>query len=390
MAEDVTRDPSRTQETIAVGLHRVANVVAVGSGKGGVGKSTVTANLAAALQESGFRVGLLDADIYGPSQPDMLGAHGEKAMAQGDVILPTERHGLRFVSMGLLLDNADDPVVWRAPIAMKVINQFLGKVAWGDLDYLLIDLPPGTGDVQLTLAQQAQLSGAVIVTTPQQVALGVARKGLKMFERVNVPILGIVENMSGFTCAHCQQITQVFTSGGGVDLAAELHLPHLGSLPLDPEIVRSGEDGVPVVRRAPDSAAATAFRQLAERVQEAVVAEDAAQGARPVDVAVGEDGRVVVGWSDDHRSEHSAYKLRINCQCARCQDEDTGRRTLDPEQVPLDLTVQGAHPVGRYALSFEFSDGHRTGIYRYELLRELCECPVCAESRGEQEQAFSV
>ena len=162
------------REATASGLGKITHIVAVGSGKGGVGKSTVTVNLAAALEQSGLKVGVLDADIYGPSQPGMLGAQGDQAKSAGDLILPNERHGLRFVSMGLMLDAPDEPVIWRAPIAMKVINQFLGRVAWGELDYLLIDLPPGTGDVQLTLAQNARLTGAVVVTTPQHVALGVA------------------------------------------------------------------------------------------------------------------------------------------------------------------------------------------------------------------------
>jgi len=377
-------------DTISVGLNRITHVVAVGSGKGGVGKSTVTANLAAALQQEGLRVGLLDADIYGPSQPDMLGAHGEQAMAQGEVILPTERHGLKFVSMGLMIGGADDPVVWRAPIAMKVIHQFLQGVAWGELDYLLIDLPPGTGDVQLTLAQQAQLTGAVIVTTPQQVALGVARKGLKMFEKVNVPILGIVENMSGFTCAHCNETTHVFAQGGGEKLARDLELPHLGSLPLDPEIVRSGEDGVPVVHRSPDSPAAEAFRKLAANLRESVAQTAADGGVIPVDAKVLGDGQVAITWSDGHQGRHSAYNLRVHCQCAHCVDENTGQRTLDPKRVPLDITVQGLQAIGRYALAFSFSDGHSTGIYRFDLLREICECEECAKQRGEAAQSFSV
>ncbi len=202
------------------GVDGVKNIIAIASGKGGVGKSTVSTNLAYALKEAGFKVGLMDADIYGPSQPGMLGAELEPPRVVGGQLKPTSRYGMSFISMGLFLGGGG-PVIWRAPMAMKMVQQFIGNVLWGDLDFLLIDLPPGTGDVQLTLAQQAHLTGAVIVTTPQEVALGVARKGLKMFEQVNVPIIGIIENMSGFICAHCGKETAIFGSGGGQRMAGE-------------------------------------------------------------------------------------------------------------------------------------------------------------------------
>ncbi len=379
------------REAAQAGLRGIQHIIAVGSGKGGVGKSTVTVNLAAALQEQGLRVGVLDADIYGPSQPGMLGATGEQATGRGDAILPNQRHGLSFVSMGLMLDAPDEPVIWRAPIAMKVINQFLGRVAWGELDYLLIDMPPGTGDVQLTLAQQAQLTGAVVVTTPQQVALGVARRGLRMFDAVSVPTLGIIENMSGFTCAHCQETTHIFARGGGEALARELELPFLGALPLDPLVVQSGEDGVPVVRSAPESETAAAFRQLAEGLQHEVAREQERRGDHPEEALLEDDGKTVrLQWSDGHQGKHSAYDLRLNCQCASCVDEDSGRRLLDPGAVPLDVAVRTVQQVGRYALAFAFTDGHDTGIYRYALLRDLCECDACQAARGEDAQSFSI
>jgi ATP-binding protein involved in chromosome partitioning len=378
------------REAASVGLAGIEHIVAVGSGKGGVGKSTVTVNLAAALQERGLRVGVLDADIYGPSQPGMLGAVGDQVQGMGDSILPNESHGLRFVSLGLMLDSPDEPVIWRAPIAMKVLNQFLGRVAWGELDYLLIDLPPGTGDVQLTLAQQARLTGAVVVTTPQHVALGVARRGLRMFDVVNVPTLGIIENMSGFTCSNCDHVTHIFASGGGEQLATELGLPFLGALPLDPEVVQSGEDGVPVVHRAPTSAAALAFRALAAGLVAEVAREQARQGDHPTEVILDDDGALKVVWSDGHQGRHTAYDLRVNCPCAGCVDEDTGRRTLDPGTVPLDVRIQHVQEVGRYALAFAFSDGHDTGIYRFGALRERCECDACIAARGDDAQAFTI
>ncbi len=379
------------REEAQQGLGGIKHIIAVGSGKGGVGKSTVTVNLAAALQEQGLHVGVLDADIYGPSQPGMLGAEGDQIKGRGDSILPNERHGLHFVSMGLMLDSPDEPVIWRAPIAMKVINQFLGRVAWGELDYLLIDLPPGTGDVQLTLAQQAQLTGAVVVTTPQHVALGVARRGLRMFDAVNVPTLGIVENMSGYTCEHCGGTTHIFQHGGGEELAGDLDLPFLGTLPLDPQVVQSGEDGVPVIHRAPDSTPAAAFRELGLRLQREVAREVERRGDVPEEVRLEEDGqRVVIHWSDGHQGEHRAYNLRLNCQCASCVDETTGRPLLDPGVVPLDVAIRTVQQVGRYALSFVFTDGHDTGIYQYPLLRELCECADCRAASDDDTQAFSI
>ncbi len=379
------------RDAAQAGLRGIQHIIAVGSGKGGVGKSTVTVNLAAALQEQGLSVGVLDADIYGPSQPGMLGAVGEQVTGRGDAILPNQRHGLHFVSMGLMLDAPDEPVIWRAPIAMKVINQFLGRVVWGELDYLLIDMPPGTGDVQLTLSQQARLTGAVVVTTPQQVSLGVARRGLRMFEAVSVPTLGIIENMSGFTCAHCQETTHIFARGGGEALASELELPFLGALPLDPLVVQSGEDGLPVVRSAPDSETAAAFRQLAEGLQREVAREQERRGDHPEEALLEDDGKTVrLQWSDGHEGVHRAYDLRLNCPCASCVDEDSGRRILDPGAVPLDVAVRTVQQVGRYALAFAFTDGHDTGIYSYPRLRDLCECHACQAARGEDAQPFSI
>ena len=245
-----------------VALPGVKNVVAVASGKGGVGKSTTAVNLGLALVERGARVGLLDADVYGPSIPMMVGVQKRPQMTPEKKIIPVPAHGMATMSMGYLSDEKT-PVIWRGPMVSGLIQQFLGVVDWGELDYLIIDLPPGTGDIQLTLCQQAPLAGAVIVTTPQDVSLLDACKGLKMFEQVNVPVLGVIENMSFFVCGHCQQRTDIFRHGGGQQEAVRLSVPFLGEIPLDPEVVVGGDSGQPIVLRNPQSPVAAAYRKVA-------------------------------------------------------------------------------------------------------------------------------
>jgi ATP-binding protein involved in chromosome partitioning len=239
--------------------------VAVASGKGGVGKSTVAANLAVALAGKGLRVGLLDADIYGPSQHLMMGASERPWVNEREKIMPPTRHGVRLMSLGFIVDP-DQPVIWRGPMVMKALQQLLQDVEWGELDVLVIDLPPGTGDAQLTITQELPLSGAVIVTTPQDVALIDARKGLAMFQKMDVPVLGIIENMSVFVCPQCGHREPIFGAGGGERTAHELQVPFLGGVPIDPAVVTSGDTGTPIVVAAPGSAAARAFAALADTV----------------------------------------------------------------------------------------------------------------------------
>ena len=254
-------------------IPQVRNPIAVASGKGGVGKSTVAANLAAALAQSGARVGLLDADIYGPSMGVMMGVTKPPVLDQDrKKMLPVEAHGVLVMSLGFLLDP-DTPVIWRGPMVMKALEQLLRDVQWPELDYMIVDLPPGTGDAQLTLTQKVPLSGAVIVTTPNEVALIDARKGLAMFQKVNVPVLGIVENMSWFVCPHCQGVSDIFSRGGGERTAREVGVPFLGEIPLDPSVRKAGDSGTPVVLSAPESPVAQAFRDLAGRTaQQASIA----------------------------------------------------------------------------------------------------------------------
>jgi ATP-binding protein involved in chromosome partitioning len=251
-------------------LSGVKYKIAVASGKGGVGKSTVSTNLALALRGLGYTVGMLDADIYGPSQQMMLGIHGRPQIDESDEkIIPMENHGVKTMSLGLITDP-DTPVIWRGPMVMKALDQFLTDVKWGTLDFMIIDLPPGTGDAQLTLTQKVPLSGAVVVTTPQDVALIDARKGLAMFRKVNVPVLGIIENMSYFICRHCGEREEIFGHGGGRRTAELLGVPFLGEIPIDPKVVVGGDTGEPIVILDPSSASAQAFRQLAVTVAQQV------------------------------------------------------------------------------------------------------------------------
>jgi ATP-binding protein involved in chromosome partitioning len=247
------------------GIPGVRNIVAVGSGKGGVGKSTVTVNLAVALARSGAAVGLLDSDVYGPNVPLMMGITG-RPEARNNRIQVLTNYGVRVMSMGFLTGGEDTPLIWRGPMLHSVIQQFIQQVDWGELDYLLIDLPPGTGDVQLSLTQTVPLMGAVIVTTPQDVALQDARKAIMMFRQVRVEVLGIVENMSYFECPSCHTRSDIFSHGGGRQTAEQFQVPFLGEVPLDVAIRNGGDEGKPVVLHGPESASGRAFTEIASRV----------------------------------------------------------------------------------------------------------------------------
>ena len=246
-------------------MEQIKNVVAVASGKGGVGKSTVAVNLALAWAAQGARVGLLDADIYGPSQPLMLGLEGQRPSApDGKHLQPLAAHGIVSMSIGFLVD-AEQPMVWRGPMVTQALTQLLSETHWGALDYLVVDMPPGTGDIQLTLAQRVPVAGAVIVTTPQDIALADARKGLKMFEKVSVPVLGIVENMSIHVCSNCGHAEHIFGAGGGAKMAQQYGVTLLGELPLDARIREEADGGRPTVVAAPDSPRAKAYFEMARR-----------------------------------------------------------------------------------------------------------------------------
>jgi ATP-binding protein involved in chromosome partitioning len=242
----------------------LGNIVAISSGKGGVGKSTVAANLAIALTKLGARVGLMDADIYGPNIPRMMGINAAPPV-ENEKISPLQAHGVKIMSLGFMIER-DQPAIWRGPIIMKIITQFLRDVQWGELDYFLVDMPPGTGDAQLSLVQATMVHGAIIVTTPQEVASGDALRGAKMFERVAVPVLGVVENMSYFICPHCENKHRIFGEGGGRSLADELHVPLLAEVPFFPAVLSGGDRGEPIVIGEPATDAAQALFDLAGRL----------------------------------------------------------------------------------------------------------------------------
>ncbi len=268
---DVTAEtPQQKSLPDRTGIAGVKNILAISSGKGGVGKSTVTVNVAVALALAGAKVGLLDADIYGPNTPTMMGLSAAQVKVQaggaGEVLEPAFNHGVKLVSMGFLIDP-DQPVIWRGPMLNGIIRQFLYQVQWGELDYLLVDMPPGTGDAQLTLAQAVPMAGVVIVTTPQTVALQDARRGLRMFQQLQVPVLGIVENMSYFIPPdQPDRHYDIFGSGGGAKTAAELELPLLGCIPLEIALRQGGDRGLPIVLDAPDSASAKALTAIAQQI----------------------------------------------------------------------------------------------------------------------------
>jgi ATP-binding protein involved in chromosome partitioning len=271
-----TEAPARREPGRRAEIPGVKHVIAVASGKGGVGKSTVAVNLALALSDLGRRVGLLDADVYGPSVPLMLGLSEQPGTDEHDRILPVERFGIKVISMGLFIRDRQ-PVIWRGPMINKLLTQFLREVEWRPLDVLVLDLPPGTGDAQLTVAQQAPLAGGVIVTTPQDVALLDVQRGIKMFEQVGAPVLGVVENMSYHVCRKCGHRAEIFGHGGGARMAAESGIPFLGEVPLVRAIREAGDAGEPIVAAAPESVEAAAFRQVARRVIEALEAGGAVE-----------------------------------------------------------------------------------------------------------------
>ena len=349
---------------------QIKNVVAVASGKGGVGKSTLAANLAVALQKQGLKVGLMDADVYGPSIPTILGIKDKPLMANGR-IAPASSNGVKVISMGFFVP-ANEAVIWRGPMLHKMVQDFLGLVEWGDLDYLIIDLPPGTGDIQLSLCQTIPLTGAVIVSTPQEVAWNVAQKAIVLFDKLNTPVLGIIENMSRYICGHCGHEEEIFGKGGAESAAKRLEIPFLGAIPLLKKIRQTSDAGEPVVQSEADSESAKQFISISQKLIQEIENRKKYGDKKmaPIQISPAGTPEISVLWNDGKSSVFKARDLRLLCPCAACVNEISGQRTLKPETVPEDVKALAISPVGRYALHILWSDGHNTGLYGFDYLRQ--------------------
>lgn len=339
-------------------LEQVDAIIAVSACKGGVGKSTVAAQLARAMQREGLKVGLLDADIYGPSLPTLFNIKHPHVGIVDNMIQPVDSHGLKVMSLGFLL--GESPAVLRGPIVSGYTQQILRQTNWGKLDYLIIDMPPGTGDIQLTIVQQASLDGAIIVTTPQALSLVDVAKGILMFEKVSVPVLGIVENMCSFTCDDCGKVHYPFGRSQST-LQERFGLPTLAELPILPGISDMADPAA--------GADLEGIRTMAENLHRAVGKSRISAAQRPEVSA--QDGTIRVRWSDGSETVLPAYDVRCACPCAVCVDETTGRPLLDPEAVPRDISVESMQHLGNYAVTFAWSDGHTTGIYAWEFLKAM-------------------
>lgn len=379
-------------------LARVGDVVAVHSAKGGVGKSTLAANLAVVCARLGMRVGLLDADVHGPSIAHMMGSsEWPREAPDGEHALPLERHGVLYMSIANVAAEGL-PIVWRGPMVAQAITQLLTRVDWGELDLLLVDMPPGTGDAVLGLGQTVPLSGVVTVTTPQELSLSDTRRGIRAFEQLQVPVLGLIENMAGFVCDACGDEVALFGEGGGEQAALQLGIPFLGRVPLVPAVMAAGDAGAPIGASDPDSPAALAFARVASAVLGRLAESSRATGAvditwrrmdpkefkgepprhaeragsgaaAPVAAWQAADDVLGILWGDGETTFHGAFELRSCCPCAGCVEEWTGRRTASLESVPRDVRPVTIRGVGRYALQPVWSDGHRTGLYPFKELR---------------------
>ncbi|HOQ89909.1 MAG TPA: P-loop NTPase [Candidatus Hydrogenedentes bacterium] len=355
---------SRAAAMPALSLEGVETIIAVSSCKGGVGKSTVAAFLARAMQREGLRVGLLDADIHGPSIPTLMRTLHAEVASIGEKILPVEVDGLATMSLGYLI--GDRPAIMRGPMVSNYVFQLIANTEWGNLDYLIIDMPPGTGDIQLTLIQRLAFDGAVIVTTPQTLSLVDVARGILMFERVNVPVLGVVENMAWFDCDQCGKRHYPF----GHSAAALQHrfgVKTLVSLPITAGLQHAANRDA--------GKEITAFAELADAVHRAVGTRRIAGQQLPQ--VSSEPGFIVISWPDGEVTRLPARLVRLSCQCALCVDEFSGEQILDPEQIPEDVTATEITPLGNYAVGITWSDGHSSGIYSWEHLREITQkCAV--------------
>jgi ATP-binding protein involved in chromosome partitioning len=360
------RDPG--PQAAKPALPGIRSVVAVASGKGGVGKSTTSVNLALALVRLGQRVGLLDADIYGPSQPRMLGIAGRPRSADGKKLLPMENYGVRVMSMGFLVDE-DAPMIWRGPMVQSALQQMLGDVEWGELDFLVVDLPPGTGDAQLTMAQRVPLAGAVIVSTPQDIALLDARKALNMFRKVDVPVLGIIENMSTFICPKCGERSDIFGHGGARLEAEKLGIRFLGGVPLHMSIRSTSDEGQPIVATAPESPQAKIYCEIAANAW-AELQGSSQTRVEPPKLDIGpERNELTVTFDQGKPFTLSAEMLRVMSPSAEVQGHSPEQRVTVGKK--RNVKIKELKSVGNYAVRIIFDDGHDTGLYAWPYLQTL-------------------
>ena len=384
-------------------LAGIQNIVAVASGKGGVGKSTTTLQLAMALKKTGASVGILDADVYGPSMVLMTGstqkASSHKTDSGEELVKPNEFMGIKLISTAMFA-SASQATILRGPMASSIIRQYLTQVDWGELDYLLIDFPPGTGDIQLTLAQSAEITGGVVVTTPQEVALIDARKAIAMFETLKVPVVGVVENQSYFMCDGCDKKHYLYGSYGGRKIARQYGVPLLGQIPFDPKIAEALDPGN-AESLLENENVFSSYREIAgkmagslatlhknastglqhfsyswDQLGELTSKSSSIDGAPPTKrsflTGVGrKNSALALAWNDGGQTLHVPADLRRSCPCATCVDEHTGQKILKDKSVPDSLEIVQLSSVGRYAIQILFSDGHQTGIYTFERLSQI-------------------
>ncbi len=351
-------------------LAQIKSIIAIAAGKGGVGKSTVTVNLALALKAKGYQVGIMDTDIYGPSMRKML-KEDRLPHQKGDLIQPALCNGIQVISMAYFKKDHEASIV-RAPIAIRLISQFIQNIYWGKLDFLLIDFPPGTGDVQLTLTQQIKLTGALMVTTPQEVAVLDVRKAMGMFELVKVPIIGIIENMSYYQSSPNSEKIYLFGKGGGERLAKETGSFFIGSIPVDPEICECCDKGMSLfsLESAEQKLSVQAFNHAAQGVLTQIEALDSNQSVIK-SMCQSDDHTLSIVWGDGKEEHFRFSDLQKNCPCANCLDENTGKKLLDLKTVKENVRASSIRPVGRYGLQFQFTSGCSTGIYSFESLRRM-------------------
>ena len=346
----------------------VKHLIAVASGKGGVGKSTTAVNLALGFRAIGLNAGILDADIYGPSQPRLLGLSGRPQVISGNTVNPMKGYGLQVMSMGFLVDEST-PIIWRGPMVVSALNQMLREVAWDNLDVLVIDMPPGTGDVQLTMAQQVPLSGAVIVSTPQDLALIDARKGLNMFRKVDVPVLGIIENMSYFICPKCGERSDIFGHGGAEHEAVKLGVPFLGAVPLHMEIRSRSDSGQPIVATNPESPHAQIYREIAAKTWNELQVSLGNRTNPPKLELSPNRAALKVTFENGECHELTAEMLRVMSPSAEVQGHSPDQRVTVAQK--RHVKINDLRPVGNYAVRIVFDDGHDTGLYTWSYLQTL-------------------